>query len=212
MIHFLDSNEYKNRNGDIECILAAGVIDKIPFTTENSFKKLDSFISKVNDWIFGFLSFELKNEIEDLNSKNSTTFNTPNLFFFQPKKIWIIKSHTIEAHYLSEVDILMIGIHKFNSITNNKVKNKKINFSPQLKRLDYIKKINKILSHIKRGDIYEVNFCKEWIVKGKEIDPESVFRKLNKISKSPMSGFFRDKNFFLISSSPERFIKKTGKK
>ena len=51
---FLDSNEYKNRNGDIECILAAGVIDKIPFTTENSFKKLDSFISKVNDWIFGF--------------------------------------------------------------------------------------------------------------------------------------------------------------
>ena len=79
---YLDSNEYKNRNGDIESILAAGVIDKIPFTTENSFKKLDDFISKVNDWIFGFLSYELKNEIEDLQSKNNTTFNIPNLFFF----------------------------------------------------------------------------------------------------------------------------------
>ena len=210
---YLDSNEYKNREGDIESILAAGVIDKIPFTTENSFKKLDGFISKVNDWIFGFLSYDLKNEIEDLSSKNSSTFKTPNLFFFQPKKIWIIKSHTIEAHYLSEEDILIDWNH-INSIQlcNNKVKNKKINFSPQLTRLDYIKKINKILSHIKRGDIYEVNFCIEWIARGKEIDPESVFRKLNKISKSPMSGFFRDKNFFLISSSPERFIKKTGKK
>ena len=30
-IHFLDSNEYKNRNGDIESILAAGVIDKRKF-------------------------------------------------------------------------------------------------------------------------------------------------------------------------------------
>ena len=36
----------------------------------------------------------------------------------------------------------------------------------------------------------------EWIAKGKEIDPESVFEKLN-ISKTPMSGF-KDKNFFLI--------------
>ena len=36
------------------------------------------------------------------------------------------------------------------------------------------------------------NFCMEWIAKGK-IDPESVFRKLNKISKTPMSGFFKDK-------------------
>ena len=33
----------------------------------------------------------------------------------------------------------------------------------------------------------------EWIAKGKEIDPESVFRKLNNISKTPMSGFFKDK-------------------
>ena len=210
---YLDSNEYKNRNGDIESILAAGVIDKIPFTTENSFKKLDNFISKVNDWIFGFLSYELKNEIEDLKSKNNTTFNIPNLFFFQPKKIWIIKSHTVEAHYVNDEDIL-IDWNKINSIQlpNNKFKKKKINFSPQLKRLDYINKINKILSHIKRGDIYEVNFCMEWIAYGKEIDPESVFRKLNKISRTPMSGFFKDKNFFLISSSPERFIKKTGKK
>ena len=210
---YLDSNEYKNRNGDIESILAAGVIDKIPFTTENSFKKLDDFISKVNDWIFGFLSYELKNEIEDLKSKNNTTFNIPNLFFFQPKKIWIIKSNSVEAHYVNDEDIL-IDWNKINSIQlpNNKLKKKKINFSPQLKRLDYINKINKILSHIKRGDIYEVNFCMEWIAHGKEIDPEIIFRKLNKISRTPMSGFFKDKNFFLISSSPERFIKKTGKK
>lgn len=210
---FLDSNKYEIRNGDFDTILAAGEVSSIPYTTKNSFKKLENFISKKNDWIFGYLSYDLKNEIEDLVSKNKTDFNLPNLFFFQAEKIWIIKSQTAEAHYIKDNDIEN-DWSSINSINQKKYfkKTKKILFQPRINKVDYLKKVRKILNHINRGDIYEVNFCMEWLAIKSEINPEIVFSKLNKLTKTPMSGFLKNNNFYLISSSPERFIKKKGNK
>ena len=168
---------------------------------------------ETNDWIFGYLSYELKNEIEDLVSNNKTNFNLPNLFFFQPEKIWIIKSQTAEAHYIVENDIEKDWL-VINSINQKKYfkKTKKILFQPRINKVDYLKKVSKILNHINRGDIYEVNFCMEWLSMKSDINPEIAFSKLNKLTKTPMSGFLKNNNFYLMSSSPERFIKKKGSK
>ena len=210
---FLDSNKYERRNGDFDTISAVGEVSSIPYTTKNSFKKLDNFISETNDWIFGYLSYDLKNEIEDLVSNNKTDFNLPNLFFFQPEKIWIIKSQTAEAHYIIENDIEKDWL-LINSINQKKYfkKTKKILFQPRINKVDYLKKVSKILNHINRGDIYEVNFCMEWLAMKSDINPEIAFSKLNKLTKTPMSGFLKNNNFYLMSSSPERFIKKKGSK
>ena len=88
---FLNSNNYINKLGDYECICACEVHSKMPFTVSNSIEKLDNYIDQTRDWIFGYLNYDLKNEIENLKSKNRDNFNLPNLFFFQPRKIWIIR-------------------------------------------------------------------------------------------------------------------------
>ena len=48
----------------------------------NSFSELKNFHSTYKDWMFGFLSYDLKNEIEDLTSENFDGIESPNLFFF----------------------------------------------------------------------------------------------------------------------------------
>ena len=210
---YLDSNNYERRKGDFDTVLAVGAISKIPYTTKNSFEKLDNFISDTADWIFGYLSYDLKNEIEDLNSKNNSSFNQPNLFFFQPEKVWIIKSKTAEAHYINESDI-ELDWRSINSIHQIKDLKKidNVHFHPRITKSEYLKKVTKILNHINRGDIYEANFCMEWLAIESEIEPEIIFSKLNKLTKTPMSGFLKTNNFYLMSSSPERFIKKKGNK
>ena len=102
---YLDSNNYLNRLGDIDTILASDPHTKLPFTENNSLNILDDYVKKTKDWLFGYFSYDLKNEIEDLKSDNNSAFYLPNLFFFQPKVIWIIKSNYIEAQYLSEFEI-----------------------------------------------------------------------------------------------------------
>ena len=87
---FLNSNNYGNNN--YECICAVCIESCIPFTLKNSTSKLDDYIENINDWVFGYINYDLKNEIEDLNTTGKNNFHLPNLFFFQPKKIWIIHS------------------------------------------------------------------------------------------------------------------------
>lgn len=206
---FLNSNNYINKLGDYECICACEVHSKIPFTVSNSIEKLDNYIDQTRDWIFGYLNYDLKNEIENLKSKNRDNFNLPNLFFFQPRKIWIIRKDQIEALYINkeEIEKDWININDFSVESENKTFNSPVMRST-LSKEQYLSKINTIKEHIFLGDIYEVNFCFEWFCEKAKIDPVKVYRNLNSISKSPMSALFKFNELSLVSSSPERYLKK----
>ena len=210
---YLDSNNYLNRLGNIDTILASDPHTKLPFTENNSLNILDDYVKKTKDWLFGYFSYDLKNEIEDLKSDNNSAFYLPNLFFFQPKVIWIIKSNNIEAQYLSEFEIDK-DWKQINSINiSENIENKmNVNLKPRLSKEEYQNKIKKILNHINRGDIYEANYCMEWFSENSLINPEKIYEKLNQISKTPMSAFFKQNNIYLLSTSPERFIKRIGDK
>ena len=98
----LDSNNKKN---DYEFIFSYGKISELK-SSDNSLEKLDNYIKQVNDWIFGFISYDLKDEIEDLNSKNLKYFDVPNLSFFQPSTIWIFDGVILRALYFGEKELL----------------------------------------------------------------------------------------------------------
>jgi len=66
------------------------------------------------------------------------------------------------------------------------------------------------LSHIHRGDIYEANFCQEFYSENSTINPVEVYQHLNEISKPPFATFLKLKDKYLLSASPERYLKKDG--
>ena len=82
----LDSNNKKN---DYEFIFSYGKISELK-SFDNSLDKLDNYIKLVDDWIFGFVSYDLKDEIEGFSSKNLKYFDVPNLSFFQPSTVWAV--------------------------------------------------------------------------------------------------------------------------
>ena len=73
---------------------------------------------------------------------------------------------------------------------------------------DYFKKLNNILEHIHRGDIYEANFCQEFYTSG-HITPLATYKRLNAISKPPFASFVRLFNNYALCASPERYLKKS---
>jgi para-aminobenzoate synthetase component 1 len=66
-----------------------------------------------------------------------------------------------------------------------------------------------MLSHIQRGDIYEANFCQEFYAIAK-LNPLKTYFSLNSIAQTPFATFLKNGSQFLLSSSPERYIKKEG--
>ena len=65
------------------------------------------------------------------------------------------------------------------------------------------------IANIQRGDIYEANYCHEFYSTGK-INPLETFNKLQDLSLPPFSVFFKNNYHFLLSASPERYLKKQG--
>lgn len=204
----LNSN---NTSSTYDLVFAYGVNSHIS-SSMNSLQKLDSFISKTNDWIFGFLSYELKNEIENLISKNIINHNIPNLYFFQPNTVVLVKDNVINLLCLPNNDP-DTEFHKIiNYTSNNESSVKKYNLYQRFSKIEYIKTVNKIKERIRLGDIYELNFCIDYFSDNSIINPFKSYKYLNSLTESPMSVFFKFKSLYLISSSPERFVKKIGNK
>ena len=204
----LNSNYSSN---DYDLIFAYGIHSFLS-SNKNSLKKLDDYVSQCKDWLFGFFSYDLKNEIEPLKSQNLLCHDLPNVYFFQPKVIITINENTVDLKYVSGIkpfDELNKILNFKYSFKNQSVKN---NLELRLKKSDYVKSINKIKEHIRIGDIYELNFCIDYHSNDIIIDPVKSYISLNSQTESPMSAFIKLKSFYLLSSSPERFIKKKNNK
>jgi len=199
----------------LDCIIAVGEIDRIEYNFQ-LFNSLKKYLNQINDWLFGFFSYDLKNETEDLSSENIDNIKMPDIHFFRPLLVFIINNDSLEIEYLEdyhskkEIDILfdLISSQQIEKFT----KNGHIEINSRLTKPEYIDIVNKFKKHIKRGDIYEANFCQEFFADNIKINPIYTFHELIKISPTPFSCFYKLDDKFLISASPERFLKKLGNK
>ena len=89
---------------EYDAILAVDGFTVLKTDAQNAFEDLKTYQSTTKDWLFGYLSYDLKNDTELLTSNNFDGLNFPDLYFFQPKKLWLLKDNILEAHYLAMVD------------------------------------------------------------------------------------------------------------
>lgn len=212
---WLDSNADDSPYKSYEAVLAVEAFTAIKTDHFSAFEKLREYQEQTRDWIFGYLSYDLKNDVEDLHSQNFDGLHFPELYFFQPKKLFLIKDGNAELHYLKvvedEMDLDMQRILAVE-IFPGETKTHGIDIQQRISKRKYVEKVTEMLTHIHRGDIYEANFCQEFFAENVVIDPLDIFQKLNKISTPPFASFLKLEGFYALSASPERYIKRMGNK
>lgn len=215
-ISWLDSNQYHQKYSSFDAILAVDEFTSIKTDYTNAFEALKEYQSITKDYLFGYLSYDLKNDLEKLTSNNFDGLHFADLYFFQPQRIISIKGNTIEFSYLKMIDdeidtdfeaILAIELHQELKVSQEEIKVKL-----RIHKDEYYQKVHTILSHIHRGDIYEANFCQEFYAENATINPLEVYHHLNEISEPPFATFLKCEHQYLLSASPERYLKKEGKK
>jgi para-aminobenzoate synthetase component 1 len=213
-VTFLDSNDYKQDYSSYDLIVAVEAFTSIKTDYVNAFEDLQQYQSNSKDWLFGYLSYDLKNDIEDLKSKKFDALEFPDVYFFQPKKLFLLKGNELEIQYLNmvddEVDIDFIEITSIEFSDFSTLQEIKI--EQRISKENYISKVTKVLEYIHKGDIYEANFCMEFFAKEAEINPLETYSKLNKISEPPFAVYFKNDKQYLLSASPERYLRKEDTK
>lgn len=210
---WLDSNKHQTQYSNYDAVLAVDAFTVLQTDSFDSFNKLKEYQSLTKDWLFGYLSYDLKNDTEELSSNNFDGLNFPELFFFQPKKVFLLKDDVLEIQYLNFVDdelafdFTEIEAIRIDQTIINQVDNP-IKIKLRMTKDSYFEKFEEIHKHILRGDIYEVNFCQEFYAENCQLNPLKVYQKLNIISNPPFATFLKLDDKYLLSASPERYLYK----
>ncbi len=217
-IIWLDSNGYTQKHASYQAILAVDAFTSIKTDYFQAFEKLEAYQQVTRDWIFGYLTYDVKNDVERLTSGNSDKLLFPDVFFFQPKRIFLFANETVEIHYLNvvadEIESDWEAMLRVDAQGHKPEKDKK-NSSPikihlRTTKDSYFEKVNKLLEHIQLGDIYEANFCQEFFSEAVAINPLHTYFHLNDISQPPFAAFLKSETHYALCASPERYIKKEG--
>ena len=166
-------------------------------------------LNEANEVLCCILSYELKNVIEPLNSRNLDTIQFPKIHFFNPEVLikyesnqLIIITRSIQCNAVIEA-ILKESTSTILSSTS-------INIKAKTSKSDYIRQVEKIKQRIQEGDVYELNYCQNFFAEEVNLDPVSTFISLNEMSPMPFAGFYKVEDKYLLCASPERFLKRTG--
>lgn len=202
----LNGNDIEYPHDGFPTMLAIGAKRVFQSDGSKTFDKLDAFHKASPSWLFGFLGYDLKNELEDLSSQHENHTQFPDACLFEPEHLIIFHSEEVEV--LSDnPDWVRAQIMSAKSIES-------INgFGPanaSVSKEDYIDKVQKLRQHIEEGDVYEINYCQEFWGEIHSLNPIAAYLDLNAISPKPFSAFQKFKDQYLLCASPERFMKKIG--
>ncbi len=210
----LDNNEALNAFGlhDVNFAIAVGVQDEIYGNGANDWQKFKDFNDKYFESMpmFGYLSYDLKNQLEALGSNHPDGIGFAPMYFFVPQHVLLFDSH----------DQLMVLSEDANGILSaiKKVRVEptpapaKLNITQKVDKETYINTVKQIQAHIVAGDVYELNYCVEFFAENVQLNPLAVYKRLTEISPTPFAAFFKLNQQYVMCASPERFLKKSSDK
>ncbi len=171
----------------------------------NPWQALGEFRKKRNDYLFGYLGYDLKNHIERLQSNNHDKIGAPDLFFMAPSVLVKIDEERKKAEAIK--GRFPKALHESEGC--NKLRLSKIHSS--INRKDYISKTEQVKNDIYEGKYYELNFTHQ-LTGGFSGIPYQLYQKMRQNGPVPFGAYAKFDGLALCCSSPERFLSKKGRK
>jgi len=167
---------------------------------QNAWDALHDFRASDDDWVFCALGYDLKNQDDNLESKNPDAIHLPDLIAIKPGflmienedgSINVVKEAFPQLHETDPFDTLLC----LESDTET--------------RASYMEKIQSIQHDIHEGDYYELNLSHQL---GGQIqgNPFDLYKYMADQGPVPMSAFVSYHDTAIVCASPERFLKRTG--
>ncbi len=144
---------------------------------------------KNTDLLIGFFGYEILNNLIGVKLPKQKSINFPKGIFYKPETKVSLKTKL----FYSQNEFLKRNKHFKININQN----------------SYTKIFNKFKKKIRSGETYQIKICTKYKNKS-NIDPLDFFNRLTKTNLAPEAFMISDKDFSIISCSPENLITKKG--
>ena len=172
--------------------------------------------------LFGYLSYDLKDRIEDLPRTSVDDLGLPHLYLAAPQILVIRDRKTRETRLAvperigTDAPSPEETIRRFREILAEPAPPPGIfggdpgGFVPRVSRPVFLDAIRRVREYIAAGDVYQANLAQRF-----EMDfigdPFALFRRLFELNPAPFFAYVHGGDHHIVSTSPERFLRQTGR-
>ena len=138
----------------IEFAAAFGVNDYLSINHQ-SFDALENFVAKHQDkYVFTQLSYDLKNQLEKLQSNHPNHIGFDELIAFVPELLVVIDA---QGNCVFGNDVAQQLLQQ--QLSTIDLPHTPINVLAKVNKQQYLSDVEHIRQHILEGDVYELNYC-----------------------------------------------------
>ncbi|MFT2009451.1 anthranilate synthase component I family protein [Pontibacter sp. 13R65] len=211
LVAYYNSNQISYPYQGFEHFLAVSSGAVVPLVQEQLFESMREQLGRQQNMWCGYLSYDLKNQVEDLQSQNDDELDFPLALLFEPEVRITFNHGSITIYTIdSYQEQIITAIAAFSTPTP--ALSRPILMEQKVAPEAYMANVERIRQHILEGDVYELNYCMEFFARQIQVDPLPLFLSLNLKSPTPFAGFLKYHHKYLLCASPERFLKRTGSK
>ncbi|AKD05817.1 para-aminobenzoate synthase [Pontibacter korlensis] len=192
-------------------LLAVSSGKPLRLNLEDAYDRLRQQLVAQHPLLCGYLGYDLKNQTEDLISKNHDGIDFPLLTFFVPEAFIYFNTSSITIYSSEKKNSLFLS-SIFETPTPAAHAPTGIKLQQRVSKDRYIEQVERVRQRILEGDVYELNFCMEFYAEQVQLQPLPLYLSLNQTSPTPFSGYLKLYDRYLMCASPERFLKKEGPK
>jgi len=173
----------------------------------NPWSALKNFRKKHQDWLFGYMGYDLKNHLENLSSTNVDKVGAPDLFFMIPaflaefdhrtQKLKLLKGDLSELPGSWESEVKQETECRIETMRSG------------VTREQYLKIVRQAQHYITEGDCYEVNLSHQ--LRGEfRGQPWNLYQQMKQAGPVPFGSYLQLDELAVCCQSPERFLRKEG--
>lgn len=172
--------------------------------------EITEFVNLHRDYIITHVNYDVKNHLESISSNNTDEIDFPELQLTIPKVVFKLnKTHLVASYFRADYNEIEIQklISEIARATTSEIEKAKLGtLNWRLTKSQYIDALTALKTHIKRGNIYQANYCQELFWPKSELNPGATFHQGFEQNPNPFSVYYKLGKQHCISFSPERFL------
>lgn len=204
---------YKNKSINIDkngekSVYNGDLLEYLDKTIEEK-KKLNTGLLFDGGFV-GYLSYDYGMEIMGVEKENPNTFIIPDVYFGYYEDFVLIDHVNSKTYIHTEDEEVIKNMESLKGKEYPKKTIEGVKLSSNFTKEEFENAVTGVRNYIKKGDVYEVNIAQQYSGYGK-VNAHDVYSVFRKVNKGPYNAFMNiGEGNFVLSTSPEQFIRKRG--
>lgn len=176
---------------------------------EDPWEAFREFYDRSGGWLFGYLGYDLKNNLEALESANPDPVGAPDLYLMYPGIVLEVdldrNTTTLRKGSLPSDLPALNGDPHTKSVREFSVEN----VAPVTDREEYLRRIREAQYRIREGEFYEINLSHQMrgTLTGRAY---SLYEAMRRRGPVPFGAYISFGDVRICCASPERFLARRG--